>query len=148
MVLFSVTVPPTRTPSLSASVVPIMPCALSSLGQAPLIFHHERMPFMPATVDSPESMCRVLANQVPTTGTFAALQESVAEPEQSMSAWMLSSGAKFVMLNAQKIVLILDASDSLRKVVESVSSDCVESPVLYRSFTTASALGCTTMFEP
>ena len=75
------------------------------------------MPFIPATVDSPESMCRVLANHVPTIGTFAALQVFDAEPEQSMSAWMLSSGAKFVMLNAQKIVLILGASDSLRKVV-------------------------------
>ena len=93
-------------------------------------------------------MCRVLANHVPTIGTFAALQVFDAEPEQSMSALMLSSGAKFVMLNAQKIVLILGASDSLRKVVGSALSDCAESPVLYRSLTTASALGCTTMFEP
>ena len=113
------------------------------------------MPFMPATVDSPESICRVLANHVPTIGTLEALQEldSADSDVQFTSAWILSSGAKFVMLNAQKMVLIFGASDSFKNVVGS-DSEVPEallsaSPsVLYRSLTTASALGCTIMLEP
>ena len=151
MVLPSVTVSPIFTPSCEARVVPISPCSVSSFGQEPSSFHQERMPFMPATVDSPESMCRVLANHVPTIGTLVALHESAdAEPsEHPASTWMLSSGAKLVMLNAQKIVLIFGASDSLRNAVGSESEDEPEDPpVLYRSLTTASAFGCTVMFEP
>ena len=153
-VLFSVTVPPTPTPSLAANFLPTSPCVLSSLGHEPSSFHHERMPRMPATADSPESMCSCLANHVPTMGTLVALHESVesAEPpepsEQSASAWMFSSGAKFVMLNAQKIVLIFAASDSLRNVVGSEALPVPSLDVLYKSLTTALALGCTTILEP
>ena len=116
------------------------------------------MPFMPATVDSPESMCRVFANHVPTIGTPEALQElefadAADSDAQFTSAWILSSGAKFVILNAQKMVLIFDTSDSFKNVVGS-DSEVPEAllsaspPVLYRSLTTASALGCTVMLEP
>ena len=116
------------------------------------------MPFMPATVDSPESICRVFANHVPTIGTLEALQELESadasdSDAQFTSAWILSSGAKFVILNAQKMVLIFGTSDSFKNVVgsDSAVSEALLSaspPVLYRSLTTASALGCTMMLEP
>ena len=51
------------------------------------------------------------------------------------------------MLNAQKIVLIFAASDSLRNDVGSAVPPAAPS-VLYRSETTASDFGCTVMFEP
>ncbi len=71
------------------------------------------------------------------------------------------------MLNAQKMVLIFCASDSFRNAVGSALSaaadvgseppsepdelpeaEPAESPVLYKSLTTASDFGCTTIFEP
>ena len=81
---------------------------------------------------------------------------------------MFNSGAKLVMLNAQKMVLIFCASDSFRNAVGSALSaaaepseveppsepdelpeaEPAESPVLYKSLTTASDFGCTTIFEP
>ncbi len=92
---------------------------------------------------------------MPTIGTLVALQLEAADPEHAASAWMFSSGAKLVMLNAQKIVLIFFASDSFRNAVGSAESSSVPldepaepSVVLYRSFTTASAFGCTTMLDP
>ncbi len=74
---------------------------------------------------------------------------------------MFNSGAKLVMLNAQKMVLIFCASDSFRNAVGSALSaaaepseveprpnrtnypeaEPAESPVLYKSLTTASDFG-------
>ena len=129
---------PVVTPSSEASVLPITPWSESSLGHLPSSCHHERMPSTPTTVVSPVELLRCLLNHVPTTGTLVPFTV----------AWMLSCGAKLVMLNDQKIVLILAASDSFRKAVGSLVDVAPPDSVLYRSETTASALGCTVMFEP
>ena len=153
IVLSSVTLSPIFRPSFAAIALPAIACSPPSFGHVPLTFHHDRMPSTPTTVDSPESMCRVLANHVPTIGTFAALQLPCVEPEQPASAWMFSSGAKLVMLNAQKMVLIFFASDSFKNDVGSEeevpeaaedvpeAAEPLESPVPYRSLTTASDFG-------
>ncbi len=95
------------------------------------------MPSTPTTVVSPDASFSVLLNHVPTTAAAVPFT----------CAWTLSCGAKFVMLNAQKIVLIFAASDSFRNEVGS-ASDCGPPSMLYRSDTTASDFGCTVMFEP
>ena len=92
----------------------------------------------PAVTLSPVDRDRSLLNQVPLTRT---VPPSV-EPEDA-SRRAVSDGAKSTMLYAQKIVLMLPTSSSLRKEVGSDSP-----PVSYRPETTASALGWTTMLEP
>ena len=92
----------------------------------------------PAVTLSPVDNGRSLLNQVPLTRT--APPSAVLEETSRCS---VRDGAKSTMLYAQKIVLMLPTSSSLRKEVGSGSS-----PVSYSPETTASALGWTTMLEP